>query len=257
VTGRADNGFKDHFSGHAGAYARHRPDYPPELFAWLAARAPGRELAWDAGTGNGQAAVGLARHFRHVHATDASARQISQAREHPAVEYRVEPAEHCSLNDGSADLVTVGQAWHWFDLERFHAEVYRVARPGGLFAAWTYQLCQVSAPVDAVVGFLYQEIVGSYWPPERVHVENAYRDLSFPFREIVTPELWLIRDMDLPSYMDYLRTWSAVQRYLSARGEDPLERVRSDLEDAWGDPASQRGVRWPLVVRAGFTPKSG
>ena len=65
-------GFKDHFSGHAGLYARHRPRYPSELFGWLADAAGGRELAWDCGTGSGQAALALAESFRRVIATDAS-----------------------------------------------------------------------------------------------------------------------------------------------------------------------------------------
>jgi hypothetical protein len=53
----------DHFSAQADYYAQYRPRYPAELFAYLAGIAPGHELAWDAGTGNGQAALGLAAHF--------------------------------------------------------------------------------------------------------------------------------------------------------------------------------------------------
>ena len=88
--------FKDHFSGHASGYREARPSYPPELFAWLAQQAPARALAWDAGCGNGQAAVALAAHFEQVLATDPSAAQVEQAQLHPRVSYRVEPAEACS-----------------------------------------------------------------------------------------------------------------------------------------------------------------
>ena len=70
----------DHFSAHAQNYARFRPTYPTELFAWLASQSPGHRLAWDCGTGNGQAALGLADHFVHVHATDLSPQQLAQAR---------------------------------------------------------------------------------------------------------------------------------------------------------------------------------
>ncbi|MES1194587.1 MAG: SAM-dependent methyltransferase, partial [Opitutus sp.] len=55
--------FEDHFSTQAATYARARPTYPPALFAELARLAPGNALAWDAGTGNGQAAVALAAQF--------------------------------------------------------------------------------------------------------------------------------------------------------------------------------------------------
>jgi hypothetical protein len=59
-------GFKDHFSRQSAAYRQFRPGYPPELFAYLASIAPGRALAWDCATGNGQAAIGLAPHFTLV-----------------------------------------------------------------------------------------------------------------------------------------------------------------------------------------------
>jgi len=75
--------FRDHFSEQAQTYARHRPHYPDELFEYLASIAPGRDLAWDCGTGNGQAALGLARHFNRVVASDASSEQIKQATRHP------------------------------------------------------------------------------------------------------------------------------------------------------------------------------
>jgi len=255
VTAVGDNGFKDHFSGHSAAYARHRPGYPESLYTWLAAVAPGHGLAWDAGTGNGQAATALAGKFRQVYATDASASQIGQAPRHPAVRFRVEPAEHCSLADASADLVTVGQALHWFNLDGFYAEVRRVLVPGGLLAAWTYTLCEVDVAIDAVVRELHGAIVGPYWPAERIHVDRAYQDLPFPWEEIVTPELVLERGLNLAGYLDYLRSWSAVQRYLADRGEDPLDRVAASLADAWGDPRTVRRIRWPLVIRAGFKPR--
>lgn len=244
--------FKDHFSGHAGDYARHRPRYPAALFDWLAEQVPGHELAWDAGTGNGQAALALAAHFRRVHATDASALQLAHAAAHPRVRYAVEAAERCSLADASADLVTVGQALHWFELEAFYAEVRRVLRPGGLIAAWTYLLTRVDEQVDGVVAHLYRDVVGACWPPERAHVEAAYRDLAFPFREIDGPRLELRVDWRLPEFVAYLRTWSAVARYRERYGEDPLAQVAGALASAWGAPGERRQVVWPLALRAGY-----
>src|SRR6266850_577542 len=109
--------FEDHYSGHADAYARHRPRYPDELFAWLASVIPGRALAWDAGTGNGQVAVALTEHVDRVVATDASADQLARAEAHERVAYRNEPADRVSLPSGSVDLITAGAAAHWFELE--------------------------------------------------------------------------------------------------------------------------------------------
>jgi ubiquinone/menaquinone biosynthesis C-methylase UbiE len=246
--------FKDHFSGHAGAYSKARPGYPGALFEWLAEHAPARGLAWDVGTGNGQAARALALHFERVHATDASRAQLAHASGPPQVSFSVEPAESCSLADASVDLVTIGQALHWFDLPAFYAEARRVLRPGGLLAAWTYQLNRIDPVVDALVEAFYDQVIGPYWPPERVHVEQGYRDLSFPFEELDVPDMPLVSIMTLDDYLAYIDTWSAVRRYRAANGEDPLKLLREPLRAAWGEDIATRRVTWPLVVRAGYRP---
>jgi hypothetical protein len=94
----ADMNFKDHFSKQAADYAKFRPGYPNELFAYLGSIAPSRKLAWDCGTGNGQAAVRLASVFDRVVATDASEKQIANSQPHPRVEYRVAPTENSGLD---------------------------------------------------------------------------------------------------------------------------------------------------------------
>lgn len=243
--------FKDHFSGHAGIYHEARPTYPAALFDWLATQSPARDLAWDAGCGNGQASVALADHFKRVFATDPSATQIANAELRANVEYRVEPAEQCSLADASVDLVTVAQALHWFDHARFHAEVRRVLKPGGAFAAWSYADCRIDAAVDAVKDHLYVDLTGPYWPPERAHVESGYRTLPFPFEEIAAPVFDMQACWSLAQFLAYLRSWSATQRYLKAKGVDPVGEVEADLALAWGDPLLPRIVRWDFHVRCG------
>ena len=173
--------FHDHFSGHATTYREARPLYPPALFDWLAREAPVRTLAWDAGCGNGQASVTLAARFARVFATDPSANQIANAAARPNIEYRVEPAEQCSLPSASADLVTVAQALHWFDFARFFAQAGRLLKPGGLFAAWAYADCRVTPAVDALKDRVYIDLTGPYWPPERDYVDAGYRTIPMPF----------------------------------------------------------------------------
>ena len=244
-------GFKDHFSGHAGAYAQARPTYPDALFDWLAATAPATDLCWDAGCGNGQASVALAQRFARVFASDPSQAQIDAAPTHPRIDWHVEPAERCSLPDGAAALVTVAQAYHWFDHARFCAEATRVLRPGGVLAVWTYQRSFVDDAVDAVFERLYDGLLRSYWPPERRHVETGYRDLPFPFESITVPPFAMQVDWTLPQYLAYLRSWSASQRHLAATGHDAVALLADDFAAAWGDPARARRVAWPLAVRAG------
>ena len=82
------------------------------MFEYLGTVAPSRKLAWDCGTGNGQAAVGLASLFDRVLATDASEKQIAKADQHERVEYRVAPAEHSGIESETIDLIMVAQALH-------------------------------------------------------------------------------------------------------------------------------------------------
>ena len=243
--------FRNHFSRNSDAYAAYRPRYPDALFDWLAAAAPSRRLAWDCATGTGQAALGLAERFDRVIATDASGEQIGAAVSHPRVEYRVAGAESSGLEAGSVDLVTVAQALHWLDLRSFYDEVRRVARPGGVLAAWTYGVSHVLPAVDEVVDRFYRETVGPCWPPERVHVERRYADLPFPFLRFAAPEFNIEADLTLDAYVGYLGTWSATRRYIEAGLGDPLPEVRTELARAWGEPSQARRVTWRLALLAG------
>ena len=243
--------FKDHFSGHAAAYAANRPGYPDDLLDWVAALPAARRLAWDCATGSGQAAVGLGERFERVVATDASEKQVANAAPHPRVEYRVAPAERSGLPDGSADLVAVAQALHWFHFTLFYAEVRRVLAPGGAIAAWTYNLARVDPAVDRVIDRLAHELVGPYWPPERCWVDEDYQTIPFPFAEIPAPPFELVESWDLARMVRYIETWSATVRYREATGRHPLEEVGDGLAAAWGDPEAVRQVRWPITVRAG------
>lgn len=242
----------DHFSRQAPDYAKYRPGYPETLFSWLADHAPGRELAWDVGCGNGQAAVPLAAHFRRVVATDLSAAQIAQATAHPRIEYRVASCEASGLPDASCDLVTVAQALHWFDFDKFYAEVRRVLKPGGLIAAWTYLLLQGEPAINAVIEQFYAEMLTPWWPPERRWVDAAYVGMPFPFAAAPPAPSFSIRlQWTLADLANYIGTWSAVQRCLAATGVDPTQALRARLEPLWGDPATLREIVWPIALRVG------
>jgi SAM-dependent methyltransferase len=243
--------FKDHFSGHSELYAKARPHYPDALFAWIAEQAPERGCVWDAGCGSGQASVALARRFERVFATDPSERQIGQAVADPRVEYRAEPAERTSLPARSADVVTVAQALHWFDLDAFVREVRRVAKPGALFVAWSYANCSVTPAVDALVAELYDGVLGPYWPPERKLVDEGYASLVLPFGPVAAPAFEMRVDWDAAQFLAYLSSWSAAQRHRKATGEDAVAAIADCVCTAWGDAAQQRPVCWTLAIRAG------
>lgn len=248
----SERDFADHFSSRAAAYAAYRPTYPDAFIAWLASLAPARELAWDAGTGNGQAATMLASHFAEVVATDPSAEQLARARPDPRVTYRLGREGESGLAAGRVDLVTVAQALHWFDRARFYHEAQRVLRPRGVIAVWCYSLARMEPAIAAAFDHWHETRVKRHWPPERRHTDNGYRDLDFPFDEITAPEWTMTAHLTRAQFLGYIGTWSAVMNAQQREGLDLAAELAAALEPVWrsDDPRAVR-IDWPIGLRVG------
>jgi SAM-dependent methyltransferase len=243
--------FRDLFSQQASTYAAARPSYPDALYEYIESFVPRRRLAWDYATGNGQAARDLARRFERVIATDASAEQIAHALQVPNVEYRVAPAEASGLASRSIDLVTVAQALHWLDHDRFYAEVRRVTVPGGVIAAWYYGSPHAGDDVEASLREFENETVGPYWNAARKWVDEGYRTIPFPFEEATPPTFELRVRWSLSQLGEYISSWSAVAKFRRERGVDPVAPLMERLGKHWGPSDRTRDVVWPLGIRIG------
>jgi SAM-dependent methyltransferase len=243
--------FKNYFSKQASEYTRYRPHYPAPLFAYLAVLTIEHQLAWDCATGSGQAALGLVDYFEKIIATDASNKQISTATAHDRVIYMVARAEKTEITSGSVDLIAVAQALHWFDLDKFYAEVRRVLKEGGVLAAWSYSLLRISSDIDRVLDQFYTNVVGPFWPPERKLVDDKYQSMPFPFDELVAPLFEIEARWNLDRLVGYLGTWSSVQKFKDKHNTDPIEIVIKELRRAWGRPEEEKEIHWPIHMRVG------
>ncbi|MEA3041185.1 MAG: hypothetical protein QOC65_674 [Sphingomonadales bacterium] len=239
--------FVDRFSGFADAYRHGRPGYPSHLFEALAALAPGRGLAWDCGTGNGQAALGLAPHFARVHATDPSERQIAEAIAHERVTYRVERAEQVSLPDASVDLAVAAQAMHWFDLDLFYAEVARVLKPGGVLAAFGYDWMYVSPEIDRAINERLLPTLAGHWAPQNRLLWDGYRSIPFPGEELRLGAFAIYLDWSFEEVRGYISSWSALRDFAAAGGEETIEAGLGEVGRLWGE--GRRTVVMPLHLR--------
>lgn len=129
---------------HAKSYAQYRPTYPGTVYKTLIdyykVSLDEFGLALDIGCGSGQSTEPLKQYFDRVIGVDISDNQIKHAKEkHVGIEFRVGPAEELSfLDDGCVDLITVAQAMHWLNHERFYKEVDRVLKPAGVVALYGY-----------------------------------------------------------------------------------------------------------------------
>ena len=212
---------------------------------------PRRRLAWDCGTGTGQAARDLARYFDGVIATDASEMQLRNATPVPNVEYRVATAESSGLESGSVDLTTIAQALHWFEVDEFYAEVRRVTVRGGVIAAWSYGSCSAGDDLEPLLQGFEHGTVGPYWDPRRKWVNEGYRNIPFPFEEIISPPFQLRVEWTLSQLGGYLRSWSAVAKFVHERGYDPVAPLLERIAQHWGPPEGTRTITWPFSVRVG------
>lgn len=256
---RVAQGFPDHFSSSAAAYAAHRPTYPEALIDCLARATARHELAWEPGCGSGQLASALRRRFARVIATDASAAQLALAVPQPGLEYRCELAEEPSLASGSVDLVVAAQAAHWFAAERFAAAVARVARPGAAIAYVGYgRPTFVLEPDDAAgrgmaaaFDALRDGVLGAFWPPERAHVEAGYRTLPFPWPELPAPSLVIEREFGFAELAGYVSTWSSARACRGAGAGPALDAALAALGAACERLGAPRRLRWPILLRLG------
>ncbi len=243
--------FKDNFSKQSDAYQKYRPSYPQEMFAYLSSISQNHDLAWDCGTGNGQSAVGLANYFEKVYATDPSESQISNTEANPKIIYKVEKAENSSLKKNSVDLVTVAQALHWFDFDKFFSEVKRVLKPTGIIAVWTYGLPQISLEIDNLILHFHDNIVGGFWQKENQIVSEEYKTIPFPFKELETPSFQFQKEIALEDLKGLLISWSATQRYKDQNGTNPLSIIERELQDIWKDSQEPKRATWKIYLRVG------
>ena len=225
---------KDKFSQQAATYAQFRPDYPSELYDFILQNTDNQGVAWDCATGNGQAAKVLARHFEKVYATDISQKQIDNAVQVDNICYSVQSAEQTNFEHNTFDLITVAQAIHWFEWDKFYAEVQRVAKPNATLAVWGYSMPQVQDDkINQELQDFYKNETGPYWDFERRHIDAHYATIPFPFEQIKTPQYQIKVEWDLAMLEGYLNSWSATQNFIKMNGYNPVDGFIVKMKTLW------------------------
>jgi len=135
------------WTGEASIYDRVRPTPPPVLRDILTQLIgmPHPALVVDLGSGTGLSTMIWGALAQQVIGIEPNADMRSQAtqklKNHPQaarIEYQEGVANQTNLPAGSADIVTCAQSLHWMEPTSTLAEIARILRPGGLFAAYDY-----------------------------------------------------------------------------------------------------------------------
>jgi SAM-dependent methyltransferase len=256
----------DLFKKQGEEYWKGRPNYPEELFQFISSNTPCHDLAWDVGTGSGQAAVSLAQIYKNVIATDTSQGQLDFAPPLPNVRYQCTPPdmslselENMVSKQGSVDLVLVAQAMHWFDLPTFYKQVKSVLKkPHGVIAAWCYTTPVVNDGVDSIFKRIYFVDSRAYWTHGRHLIVDKYRSIDFPFEPVdgadhTGPfEFKTERLMDLEEYLAYTKSASAYQTARDKGVELVTDDVFEEFKGAWNEDGNDKKiVKFPIYLRMG------
>jgi ubiquinone/menaquinone biosynthesis C-methylase UbiE len=241
---------KDLFSGHAQIYAAYRPTYPEALYEFLLPIVNTKRSAWDCATGNGQVAQRLASDFENVYATDISDKQLQEAFKAPNTFYSISSAEKTSFPTGYFDLITVGQALHWFNTTDFYKEAIRVGKPGCIIAVWGYGNILINEEIDPLLQEFYSNVVGKYWDAARRHVETGYKNIPFPFEVIPSPDFFIEQNWSFQHLKGYLESWSATQKFILDQKFNPVHSFMNSIRELWGDEEIMK-IRFPVFMKVG------
>jgi ubiquinone/menaquinone biosynthesis C-methylase UbiE len=135
------------WTGKATNYEQVRPAPPPALVGLLTQliQLPHPALVVDLGSGTGLSTTIWGEQAERVIGIEPNADMRQEAlgkmEGYPyaaKIEYREGVAHQTGLEDNCADIVTAAQSFHWMEPTATLAEIARILRPGGLFAAYDY-----------------------------------------------------------------------------------------------------------------------
>jgi len=250
------------YSTKAQKYARCRPDFNHDAivnFIEISDLTKNSVVA-DIGSGTGMMTRHLLDHFKTVYAVEPNdaMRQVAEIDfdERPNFQSLSAPAEHIPLSENSVDLITVGQAIHWFQPKSALSEFQRIAKPGTWLLLAT--ITTMDANLKNAIGDIFTEENGiprksnqapSGEAPVSYYFANGmYENRLFPH---LHPETWesflggigsasYAPDEDHPCYQNFER---ATRRVFDRFSQDGILRWQIATEISYGYLKERRSSR--------------
>jgi SAM-dependent methyltransferase len=214
------------FARGAEVYERARPEYPPEAIAHLARELDlgPRRTVIDLAAGTGK----LTRPLSALGCEVIAVEPVDEMRAAigPGIRALSGTAEAIPLPDASADAVTVGQAFHWFDGPVALAEIERVLRPGGTLALiWNRRPVESSSLHAAI-----SELIAPYRRDTPAHASDAWR-VAFADRELIEWTRPFTQRLDADGVADRVASTSFIANLDETERDELLHRVRALVGD--------------------------
>nr|XP_045612915.1 putative methyltransferase DDB_G0268948 isoform X3 [Procambarus clarkii] len=232
-------------AAHAAAYAKFRPQPPTSLvdqiMGFLKEKYEGPVMAAaDVGCGSGQSTQILAPHFASVTGLDISEAQTSEAiklNSRANVFFKTSGAEKLPFPDNSLQLITAGQACHWFDLPQFYKEADRVLVPGGVLALYGYMFPyavheNLTEKLFEIIDHVYTKELGPYWGAKISALDDKYVDMEIPYASSIRDDTHFKDKMaTVAELTGYITTWSGYQNFKSKNGDAAAQKILDDFQN--------------------------
>jgi ubiquinone/menaquinone biosynthesis C-methylase UbiE len=218
------------FSNRVENYIKYRPGYPQAVIELLAneCRLTAESIIADVGSGTGILSELFLQNGNQVFGIEPNA-AMREAGEKLMASYpkftSVDgAAEATTLIDRSVDIVTAGQAFHWFDQKRAREEFARILKPNGCVALiWNERRLDSTPFLRA-----YEQMLLKYGTDyQEVRHENVYNDVA-PF---FAPYEFKMKTFDNHQVLDFdgARGRLLSASYVPAPGQANFEAMLDEL----------------------------
>lgn len=235
------------YSTSPALYRDCRPSYGSEIYSHISSLLKDNQKAWDCACGSGQATIEVAKFVDYVIGTDPDPSQLEKGAIAGNVDYLRASETVETFGEESIDLVTVATGIHWINRPKFYKEVERVLKKGGVLATWGYTGVDLNSEIDAVIKGIVKTHLMPYYPKEILIAFNGYQDIELPMNKIQSPNFDVVHNWDFEKLMNYIQSFTAMQRYLKTHGKSAVSLFRDELLEAWGgDKTSIKNLTWEL-----------
>jgi SAM-dependent methyltransferase len=225
------------YASAAMRYASSRPYFHPVVIERIKAHLKLEQPisnALDVACGTGQSSLALKAICANVTGVDVSSEMLEFARQNPAIKFLQSGAENLPFEDSSFDLLTVSNAFHWFDRSQFLTEAYRVLKPGGwlivYFNAWLSKMLEKPGVLETW-GNMHFKLYPTPPRDNKPMTETEASSYGFGFDQPETYENTVV--FSLEQCVNYLSTQSnmiAKVEQGTLNLEDALSQIRTELE---------------------------